>query len=103
MLFKIPQIVSVIFTIIAIIFFHIFYNYSNLKITDNTNYFYEQPGQYLRHITTFAHCVSPANKRVPYFRKFVSALKIDFRASINTVRIIEYDTVEYMNKMNESV
>lgn len=81
----------------------IFKNYSNLKIIDNTNYFNEQPGQYLRHITTFAHCVSPANKRVPYFRKFVSALKIDYRANINNVRVIEYETVDCMNKMNETI
>jgi len=78
----------------------IIHNYKRVQLIDNFNFLNEQSGQYLRHITTFAYCVSPENKRVPYFRKFIDSRTINYTQNIKDIQVLEFDTIQYMHQMN---
>ncbi len=67
----------------------IFRNY-NIVIVD-TWMFHEREGQFLRHVGCCDEDRSP-NHRVNYFTKFIDANNINYEATINEIKCVDYNT-----------
>jgi len=75
----------------------IFKKYNNLVLVDNSDFFNNVDGQFLRHVASHE-----SDNRNPYFKQFIEIKDIAFTPTIERIQQIEYNTISYMKSIYKS-
>lgn len=62
----------------------------NIQICNTQTFLIEENNQFLRHVSTFEK-----NNRLPYFKKFIETVGIDYPKNIKEIKTIEFTTRPY--------
>jgi hypothetical protein len=74
---------------------HQIYKNYNLAVVKKAMMFYEEPNQFLRHISSG---LESHTYRFNYFRDFIEANNIDYKKNIENIVFVEFNTVDYYKK-----